>query len=187
MTKLSQNGMWFQQASKIPDAYWSLLKIFRPHEIKIKGEGWWAHKCAAILCIFWPNPQSDFFSQDPDQVLRECWTKYSFLEASEPQRKASSWGIIVWKQTWLGETLGASLQTTEPTSFLHQLFAPKNGIWVLLGSFPIISEENTNRKESLGKPKGGDWDFQMTRHSRHWYLKLVNYLVSILQSLKWAC
>lgn len=92
--------------------------------------------------------------------------------------------VLGESQTFTGETLLALCKPLWPASFLHQLFALKNVIQILLGLFPTTLKGNTDRKGSLGRPKekaGGDCDPQMVRRPHHQYLKLVSedYLVSI--------
>lgn len=60
MTKLPQNGMWFWQASKIPDAYWSLQAPWDRNQ-GLKGD---EHTDVQPSCVYFGlSPSQIFFSR----------------------------------------------------------------------------------------------------------------------------
>lgn len=130
----------------------------------------WAPE-SSFLKVTWPGPQQN-------TELHTFSFKSLNLKGMCPIE------VLGESQTFVAETLGALCKPPWPVSFLHQLFALKNVIQILLGLFPTTSKGNTDRKGSLGRPKekaGGDCGPQMVRHPHHQYLKLVSgdYLVSI--------
>lgn len=143
-----------------------------------KNQGWEAHRYAAILWIFWPEPKSVFFFlKVPTRSSGKGWAQHTFLEVFEPQRKACSWGVG-WKQTWVGETLWVSLQTTVASQSLAPTLYTKECNSDSSGPISLTSKGNTNWKGSLGKLKARrDWDLQMARVTHHQSSKLVTYWV----------
>lgn len=115
MTPLSQNGMWLQQTSKIPDAHWSLSKTFRLREMEIKGQKrtdvqpFRAYFGLSPSWVFfsrsWPHPQGN-------AELNTLSLKPLNLKGKRPAEVSDE------SQTWAAETLWASLQTTAASSCL---------------------------------------------------------------------
>lgn len=87
-TKLYQNGMWFQQASKIPDAHWSLLKTARPRGMEIEAE---QHRDAQPSCAYFSLSWGKSFSQGPDQVLRNMLSLKPFPLSFWTSKRSVLW------------------------------------------------------------------------------------------------
>lgn len=173
MTRLPRMECGF---SKFPKFQWSLLKIFRLYEIKIKGE---KHIDMQPSCEYFGLSPSQFFFflKVPTRSSGKGWAQHTFLEVFEPQRKACSWGVG-WKQTWVGETLWVSLQTTVASQSLAPTLYTKECNSDSSGPISLTSKGNTNWKGSLGKLKARrDWDLQMARVTHHQSPKLVTYWV----------
>ena len=119
MTRLSRMECGF---SKLPKFQWSLLKIFRLYEIKIKGE-----ICShPVNILAWAQVSFFFFffSQGPNQVLRERLSSTHFPWSIWTSKKSMQ--LRCWMKANMGRWNSLSFfadycgQPVSCTNSLHQ-------------------------------------------------------------------